>query len=132
MSVRTREEAMAVVEAAGRPNGAVLVDNLHLARTGSTPADLTGLDPALLPYAQLCDGPAEPGDDLLADALDHRCLPGEGGLPVADFVAALPGSTPLSLEVRSAALRRDHPDPVERARRVLAATTTFLTRHQET
>lgn len=132
MSVRSLAEAVAVVSTADRPNGAVLVDNLHLARTGSTPGELTDLDPALLPYAQLCDGPAEPGDDLLADALDHRCPPGEGGLPVADFLAALPPTTHLSLEVRSAALRRDHPDPVDRARRVLTATTTFLAQHQET
>jgi hypothetical protein len=49
-------------------------------------------------------------------------MPGEGELPLDDLLAQLPPATPLSVELRSAALRDDHPDPADRARALLAAT----------
>ena len=52
--------ALSVVAEAARPNGAVLVDNLHLARSGGAPGDLDGVYPALLPYVQIADAPAAP------------------------------------------------------------------------
>jgi sugar phosphate isomerase/epimerase len=126
MSTRTMSAAVDVVREAGRPNGGILIDNLHLARTGGSPADVAELDPAIVPYVQVCDAPAEPPGTLVEEALDLRLAPGLGALPVAEFVAALPPDTPLSMEVRSAALRNDHPDPVDRARRLLEDTTRFL------
>ncbi len=119
-SVTTLAEAQQAVALAGRPNGAVLADNLHLDRAGGSPLEeLRRLDPALLPYAQLCDGPAEPADTsrlgLFNDARDGRRLLGEGDLPVREFVAALPLGIPLSLEIRSRQLREHYPDPAERA-----------------
>ena len=128
MTVRTLPEAVDVVARAGHPDGAVLVDALHLDRGGHTPADVAALDPALLPYAQLCDGPATapPADQLVTEALDGRLLPGEGALPLEELVAALPDAIPLSVELRSAALRTGYPDPVARARVVAAATVAFL------
>jgi sugar phosphate isomerase/epimerase len=126
-AVRSLGEALAVVNGAAHPAGAVLLDNLHLARTGGTPADVAALDPALLPYAQWCDAPAGPPGDgsvdaLRAEALDGRSCPGEGGLPAGAFVRALPPETPLALEVRSAAYVARHPDPVDRARAILERT----------
>ena len=126
MSTRTLHAAVDVVRSADRSNGGVLIDNLHLARTGGSPADVARLDRALVPYVQLCDAPAVPPGSLIEEALDHRVAPGSGALPVAEFLAVLPDDTPLSLEVRSAALRRDHPDPVDRARRLYEDTTRFL------
>lgn len=119
-SVATLAEAAEVVALAGRPNGAILADNLHLDRAGGNAIDVLGLlDPALLPYAQLCDGPARPADTsragLLSDARDGRRLLGDGRLPVREFLAALPGGTPLSLEIRSRELRQRYPDAAERA-----------------
>ena len=123
-AVRSLDEALAIVGGAGHPAGAVLLDNLHLARTGATPHDVAGLDPALLPYAQWCDAPAGPPvdgsvDALRTEALDGRTCPGEGGLPVGAFVRALPPELPLALEIRSAAYVARHPDPVDRARAIL-------------
>lgn len=126
-SVPTLADAVAVVTAAAQPNGGVLVDTLHLFRSGGTLQDLAAVDPALLPYAQWCDAPAEPPGwstrELIDDALHERLLPGAGALPTTEFVLALPPSTPLSLEVRSRWLRETYPDPVDRARAVLAAAT---------
>jgi len=128
--VRTLAQALSVVRDVGHPAGAVLVDALHLQRCGATPEDLIGLDPALLPYAQLCDGPAALAgatyQDYLQDAVDGRSAPGEGGLPLVRLLDALPDGVPLSLEVRSRRYREQHPEPVARAAAVLAQTRRFL------
>lgn len=128
MTVRTLPEAVDVVARGGHPAGAVLVDALHLDRGGDGPAAVAALDPALLPYAQLCDAPAThpPADGLVVEALDGRLLPGDGDLPLDNLIAALPAEAPFSMELRSAVLRTGHPDPAERARVVLAATTRML------
>jgi len=41
----TIQAAHRVVKAAARPNGAVLIDALHMMRSGGTPADIAMLDP---------------------------------------------------------------------------------------
>ena len=55
--VKTLEQAVEIVTDVGHPAGGVLVDALHLARSGATARDvaLLALD---LRYAQLCHGPA--------------------------------------------------------------------------
>ncbi len=130
-SVSTLAEAQQVVALAGRPNGAILADNLHLDRAGGEPLEqLRGVDPALLPYAQICDAPTRLPDSsragLLGDARDGRLLLGEGGLPVREFVDALPAGIPLSLEIRSRQLHKRYPDAAERAAAVYDNATRFL------
>jgi len=128
--VKTLGQAVEIVADVGHPAGGVLVDALHLARCGATPADVARIDPALLPYAQLCDAPATlpalAANAYLVDALDGRVAPGEGELPLYELLEALPSDAPLSLEVRSKRYRDAYPDPVERARAVLVATRRFL------
>ncbi|MCY3662846.1 MAG: TIM barrel protein [bacterium] len=130
-SVSTLAEAQQVVALAARPNGAILADNLHLDRADGEPLTaLRQLDPALLPYAQLCDAPAKPADTtrpgLFDDARDRRKLLGEGDLPVREFVASLPAGIPLSLEIRSQQLRERYPDATKRAARVRTSAARFL------
>ena len=120
MSTRSLPAALAVLDAVDRPNGAVLIDNLHLARTDGTVADVAEIAPEPLPYVQLCDGPATARGDLITEALDGRLVLGAGALPVHELVAALPASTALSMEIRSAELRSTFPDPADRAHHVLA------------
>jgi sugar phosphate isomerase/epimerase len=128
-TVATLHDALGVVQEVDRPNGGVLVDNLHLARSGGSPADLAAVPPELLPYLQIADAPATLEDRtperLRDEALNGRLLPGEGELPLAEVLAAVPG-VPVSPELRSAALLRDHPDPTDRARAILAATRRLL------
>lgn len=129
MSVTTLPQAIAVLDTVERPNGHVLIDHLHLARTGGTVADVAAVDPARLSYVQLCDAPDAAPDDmagLVTEALDLRLNVGDGELPVADLLDVLPDHTALSLEIRSAALRTGFPDPLERARHVLQATRSLL------
>ncbi|MFH6787079.1 MULTISPECIES: sugar phosphate isomerase/epimerase family protein [Methylobacterium] len=100
--VASLPDAVRVVEAAGRSNGGVLVDALHLSRTGGSPEDVRAVPAHLIRHAQLCDAPAErPGsaDAIIQEARAGRLAPGEGALPLAALVAALPATTSLSIEV---------------------------------
>ncbi len=129
--IRSLQEALAVVEGVGHPAGAVLVDNLHLARSGGSPGDLRAVDPGLLSYLQLCDASLEPPGDsveeLMEDALHQRQLPGEGELPLREVLAAVDPELPLSLEIRSRALCTRFAEDIDgRAARVYAATQQFL------
>jgi sugar phosphate isomerase/epimerase len=95
-------EAIKVAEEAGRPNGGVLVDALHLSRTGGTPHDVRNAAAALIRSAQLCDAVAErpPSvDAIIKEARSGRLAPGRGKLPLCELLAALPAGTVLSVEV---------------------------------
>ncbi len=125
------QSALSILEAAGCEDVGLLIDPLHLARTGGSPGDLAFVYPHRFPYAQFCDAPASgpPPSDVPAiihEALDLRLMPGDGALPLTELLAVLPRDTPLSVELRSAALRDGYPDPVERARVLLAATRRWL------
>ncbi len=125
MAVRTLAEAVAIVEQVDDPSAGVLIDMLHLVRSGGTLADVDTVDPALLPYAQLCDVmPVAPDDarGLLDEALHGRLLPGDGVAPIAELLRVLPAACPVSLEMRSRQLMSDFPDPLARATAVLRAT----------
>jgi sugar phosphate isomerase/epimerase len=126
MSVSSLPQSLEILDAVDRPNGSVLIDALHLARTGGTPDDVRGIDPARLPYAQLCDGPADPPENAYWDAMDGRSIPGDGEFDLLGLLNALPPTTALSMEVRSAALREAFPDATDRARHVLDSTTNWL------
>lgn len=126
-------QARELLATSAEHNFGILLDALHLARSGELFA-LPALAPGAHPYIQLCDGPRECAHDqqsLLTDALDLRSAPGEGELPLWDLLHALPGAVPLSMEVRSRRYREDYPDPVERARAVLLQTKKFLAKEQE-
>jgi sugar phosphate isomerase/epimerase len=129
-SIDSFDAAMSVVAEAGCANGAVLVDALHLARSGGTPRDLVGVAPHLLPYLQIADAPAEPVDPSLAglreEALHGRLLPGQGDLPLTALLSAVP-DVPLSVEMRSRQLVIDYPDPLQRATAILLATNSLFT-----
>ena len=133
--VRSLDEARAIVEAAGDPAGAILIDPLHLERTGGTAADVAALPRTVLPYAQFCDAPMRgPGagagnvEEIIREALDDRVQCGEGALPQFEVLHALPRDAPLSIELRSKFLRDTYPDAAERARVTLQATRRFLDR----
>lgn len=128
MSIRDLPQAIAVLDAVDQPNAAVLIDNLHLDRTGGTPDDAAGVDSTRLRYVQLCDAPAVRPHNLIVEALDGRLTLGDGALPIRELVAALPDHTALSMEIRSADLRARFPDPTDRARHVLTTTHTHLER----
>jgi sugar phosphate isomerase/epimerase len=113
-----------VIERAGRPNAGLLVDALHLSRSGSSPASLRAMPRERIRSAQLCDAVAErPATTvaLIREARSGRLLPGDGALPLRQLVAELPDHAVLSVEVPNTG----HP-PEEHARRVYDATRRVL------
>jgi sugar phosphate isomerase/epimerase len=127
-SVKTLGDARRVVAKAGHQAGAILVDALHLQRSGGTPAEVAALPGALLPYAQLCDVPFEPimPDEAVAptEARTGRLFTGDGRLPLHDLVHALPTGAALSVEAPVTTLA-DLPAG-ERVKRAYVAVTRFL------
>jgi len=122
--VRTLVHAARVVAESKRSNASVLIDALHFSRSGGLPAHVASVDPALFRYAQICDaGPDMPGPGdtpaLVREARTGRLLPGEGVLPLAELIAALPATVPLAIEAPNRATA-DLP-AVERAKRAYRA-----------
>lgn len=124
-SIRTIGQAWAIVAAAGRGNGGLIIDLWHWRRSGATRADLTGIPADRITSLQLCETLPGPLPDLRDEARHHRQLPGHGagaGGGTATVVAALHEyglSCPVSVEVFSDDL--DALPAVDAAR--LAATT---------
>jgi sugar phosphate isomerase/epimerase len=93
-------EALAIVRHVNRPNFRLLLDSMHVFRSGGTVEELKALDPQLIGYAQLCDVPLRPIEpDYMREAMFGRLIPGSGELPLAGFIAALPPNVPIGLEV---------------------------------
>jgi sugar phosphate isomerase/epimerase len=120
---------IAAIDHVGRGRAKMLIDAMHLFRSGGTVADLKALDPELIGYAQLCDAPivAPEGLPYFKEATCGRMVPGTGEFPLADWIAALPADTPMGIEVPMvdafvAGLDpRDHVANVVRAARELGA-----------
>lgn len=96
----TIAEALALIDETGAANARLLLDAMHVFRSGATAEDVARLDPARIGYVQLCDVPmpAETGDYGEEARHERRC-PGDGDLPLAQFVAALPKDLVIGLEV---------------------------------
>ena len=129
------DEALYIAERSG--GGGILLDTLHFQRYGGRLEQLRSVDPQLLSYVQLCDAPLMPpsglprphrlprgqstdGTDLQLESRAMRLLPGDGELPLADFLAALPEGIPVSLEAPVLSLWETL-TPVEFARRARKA-----------
>lgn len=94
------DTAVAAIRHVGRPSFRLLVDTMHVARSGSGAADIAALDPAMIGYAQLCDVPlVAPHGDYGREAKFERLAPGEGELPLLDMLRALPRDVVVGLEV---------------------------------
>ena len=107
----------------------IILDPLHLQRTGGSPADIGPAERALVRYVQLCDGPATmPPENWLEEGSRNRLLPGAGEFPLAAFVAAMPPGVPVGLEVPLGDLAARGIGPVERARLAIEAARPFLRR----
>jgi len=102
---KTIADARRIVEEAG--SGGVLIDAIHVDRSGGTAAGIAAMPADLIAYFQICDLPAErPADvaTMIYQARNARLPPGEGGIDVAGMVRALPPGLPISVEVPNTAL----------------------------
>lgn len=125
-STKTLTAALELIRLAGEPNIRLNVDVLHLMRNGGRPADLAEVDAALIPYAQISDGPLDQPESAQSDeALFNRNFPGEGEFPLVSFVRHLPQDAVLSIEAPVNRLRVVL-SPMQRAARAVAGARAVL------
>jgi len=125
--IRTLADAVAFITDSGQPNVGVTIDFLHLMRTGGSAADIRAMDPKLIGYVQVCDGPLElPQEQWNDEGFEQRQMPGEGEFPLADLMAAVPLGVTIAAEVPHRALRQAGVSPAERARRAIEGTRRLL------
>jgi sugar phosphate isomerase/epimerase len=124
--IRTAAQALDAIRALDHPNVGLLVDSLHLSRSGGSPQDLAGVEPGTFAYAQISDARAAHPDfaGLPAEARTDRLAPGEGSLWLDDLLEVLPAALPLSVEAPVKAL--SGLPPVERGRLIGQATRAYL------
>jgi sugar phosphate isomerase/epimerase len=121
--------AHAIVRQVGRPDFRLLIDTMHVGRSGATAADLAAIDPGLIGYIQLCDAPLRPEiPDYMEEAMYQRRVPGEGELPLLDMLAALPRDRIVGLEVPLRSEAEAGVGPRERLGRCIAAARRLLAR----
>ncbi|HEY6869784.1 MAG TPA: sugar phosphate isomerase/epimerase [Novosphingobium sp.] len=125
-------QAMALVDKVGDAGTGILVDILHLVRSGGSISEVSALAPGIIGHVQLCDGPTEvPQAGLEHESAFDRMLPGTGSFPLAPFIAALPDMA-LGLEIPRSSVAFEGMTPAERAKRLFDATLTFLELSVET
>ena len=127
-AVKGLSDAARVVEAAGHPNGGVLIDGLHFDRSHSTLDQIRALPARRINYVQVCDGPVpyDPSDEgLIFIARNGRLLPGDGGIDLEGMMRAVPDGVTVSVEIPLVELARTV-GPKERARMAREATVRLL------
>jgi len=118
-----------IVKRAGRDNGTIMFDTWHHFRGPRDDAQLRAVPGASIGSVQINDAPLVQGDDLVIETLEHRRVPGDGDIPLVDWIRILDdiGSVaPIGVEVFSQDL--DALRPTEAARRCGDAARTILRR----
>lgn len=118
------QKAVDLHDRLNQPNLAIAIDALHLFRTGGTVEQLRTVDPAIIGYAQLCDGPdLHLSDDYLEEAM-NRMVPGKGVFPLRELVSLLGPHVDIDIEVPC--FRARTPDDARSWARQAIAASRFL------
>jgi sugar phosphate isomerase/epimerase len=119
--------ALAALEHVGRPDCRLLIDTMHLVRSGARPADLAAVDPDLIGYAQLNDTTLAPRlDNYMEEAMFERMVPGDGELPLSEILSLLPSDIVIEIEVPRRSLALDGVTPIDRLRPCVEAARRLL------
>jgi len=119
--------ALAARQHVGRSDFRLLIDTMHLVRSGSCAADVAALDPDHIGYAQLNDTTLRPrGDNYMEEAMFERMVPGEGELPLREILSALPPDIVIEIEVPRRSLALDGVGPIDRLRPCVEAARRLL------
>jgi sugar phosphate isomerase/epimerase len=92
------DTALSAVRHVGRPDFRLLIDTMHVARSGSTAADLAAVDPRFIGYIQLSDSTVRQRGTTYRDDSSDRSIPGQGELPLVGMLLALPAGLPVGIE----------------------------------
>ena len=107
--------ALTVLQHISRSDVRLLVDTMHLVRSGAGADDLLTIAPGQIGYAQLCDTTLAPQTDNYAEeAMFERMVPGEGELPLPEILAVLPDDIVIGLEIPRRSLALSGVGPAER------------------
>ncbi|RVQ65148.1 hypothetical protein EKN06_14160 [Croceicoccus ponticola] len=88
-NLNTLEKGLAVVTGAGRANGGLLIDSMHVVRCGISLDAIAAMPSGALLAIELDGVPEGPPDpDIWADMVDHRLQPDEGSFDNAALVRA--------------------------------------------
>lgn len=124
--LKSLEQAKRVQANVGADNARILIDALHLSRSGGSISEVEQLPPDMIAYIHLCDAPATlpSASEFAVEARGARLYPGEGGLDLAGLLHAVGPDMPVSLE----APHRDHGHlpPRELVRLAAASTMAFI------
>ncbi|KQM22248.1 sugar phosphate isomerase/epimerase family protein [Novosphingobium sp. Leaf2] len=126
LTIRSLAEAITAVQQIGEGKASVVIDALHFFRSGGSVRQIALLDPALIGHVQLADGPRRAEGDYLTEAMTERMIPGQGELPLREFVDALPRGVILDLTVPLASAARGGRMPGAYVGEVVKRTRDFL------
>ena len=126
--VRSLTQALRIKDQVAAPNLRLLIDALHVSRSGADMRTLPKFDAATVGYVYLCDAPANlpPPEGLRDEARLGRLDPGDGELPLDAFLDAMPADAPIGVEAPCRAYARL--SPVERGRIAGKTTRAYLAR----
>lgn len=92
--------ALSVIDAVARPDLRILIDTMHLVRSGSGAHDIAALRPESIGYIQISDAPMVPEiDNYLEESMFERMVPGTGEMPLVEILDALPRDLVIGLEM---------------------------------
>jgi len=129
LTIGDLETAVAAVRHVGRPNFKLLIDTMHLIRSGSSAADLAMIDPALIGYAQIADAPLQPSlPNYMEEACFERRAIGAGELPLLDILKVLPRHVTIGIETPMRSQAEAGIGPRERLAPCVEATRNLLAR----
>jgi sugar phosphate isomerase/epimerase len=110
------DDALRIKRDVGRNNLRLLIDALHLSRSGQDFHTLAPFDSSIVSYVHLCDarGDIPAADKLRDEARQDRFDPGDGDLPLEAFLDAMPADACLGIEAPYS--RHADLSPIERGR----------------
>jgi sugar phosphate isomerase/epimerase len=127
LTVSDLPTALAAQRHVGRPDFQLLIDTMHLVRSGSSAADVAAIDSGQIGYAQLNDTTLQPRiDNYMEEAMFERMVPGEGELPLREIVSALPPDVVIEIEVPRRSLALAGVSPIDRMRPCVEAAQRLL------
>ncbi|TCM19004.1 sugar phosphate isomerase/epimerase [Novosphingobium sp. PhB165] len=96
LTTRSLPEALTLVREIGEDKASLTIDALYFFRTGGSVRQIAELDSALVGHVRICDGAFGDGKK---DTQSPRLIPGQGELPLREFVDALPRGKTLGIDV---------------------------------
>jgi len=126
--VQTLAAAESFLSRAGQSNSCLMIDALHVQRSGLSIEELEKADKTRFRSFQICDGVAErPRGHALWNEMIDRLQPGEGAFPLPQMLQCLPKGIPIEVEVPRL-LDRSH-DFDSRAKRAYEISDRYLKTH---